>query len=123
MSVDGDDDELDPENVREERVTEDLPAPTDDSALERMEATLRDLDGVMALSNATVPLEATDVGDVPIDPNPDASALGYTKGYELTVETEGGQTIFSDPPNAVLAGECYVSAAPEDVIDDVTKWA
>lgn len=95
------------------------------SAVERLEATLRMLDGPMSVSNALVPYEAYDVGDNDVRPNPRAEDLGYVSGYELAVETDhkSGRVIMSDPPNWALAGESYIHAAQADVIEDITEWA
>lgn len=94
------------------------------SAVDRLEAALRRLDGPMSLSNAVVPLEANDVGG-DVRANPRASDLGYPEGYELAVEQdpESGRVIFSDPPNWALAGDVYIHADPEDVIEDITQYA
>lgn len=96
-----------------------------DSAVKRLEAHLRALDGPMSVSNALVPFEAYDVGDTDVRANPRAGDLGYPEGYECAVELddESGRVIMSDPPNWALAGETYIHAAKEDFIDDLTEWA
>lgn len=120
-------DELDPDNVTEDRVENDLPrlheSERDGSFVEKLKYTLGELDGPMALSQATVPKQAEDIGDTDERANPRAGDLGYPEGYELAVEHDGGRVVFSDPPNWALAGESHMHADEADVISDVTEWA
>lgn len=90
---------------------------------QRLETQLRQLDGEMGVSNALIPYEAYDVGDVPVKENPRPEDLGYAVGGYCHVEKEAGRVVFCDGPNAVLAGETFVQASEDDVIDDVTEWA
>jgi hypothetical protein len=113
-----------------------------DGAARRLEILLRTLDGPMSVSNALVPREANDIGDVDERPNPRACHLGYPEGYECAVEhevvpsrgvgttesesegsDEGGRVVMSDPPNWALAGDTYMHADEEDFIEDVADWA
>lgn len=105
------------------------------AAVEKMRETLNALDGSpMAVSNALVPLEASDVGDVPIDANPRGRALadsdmdcdnGYPEHGGCVVEKDerSGRIIMSDPPNWALAGDTHMSADEGTFIDDITEWA
>jgi hypothetical protein len=103
-----------------------LPAvPTDvHGAVQYLEDVLRQRDGPLSVSTATVPARATDVGD-DCKAQPRACDLGYPEGYECAVEEDpkSGRIIMSDPPNWALAGDSYIHAAEEDVIDDVREWA
>lgn len=123
---------------------------SEDGAVDRLRTALTDLDGPMSVSNATVPLEANDVGDVPINANPRACDLadadidadnGYVEGYECAVEYESGRVVMSavpsmdgatksdstdsdkDGPNWALAGDTYMHADEGSFIEDVTDWA
>lgn len=132
-------DSLDPENVNETRMTDNLPRlhenEENDTAVERMRSILNDLDGSpMAVSNALVPLEANDVGDVPIDANPRGRVLadsdmdcdnGHPEYGGCVVETDerSGRIIMSDPPNWALAGDTYMSVDEGTFIEDITEWA
>jgi len=138
---DDNDDESSPDrdNVTEERVKNNLPrlhgSEDDDTAVERMRSILNDLDGSpMAVSNALIPLEAHDVGDVPIDANPRGRALadsdmdcdnGYPEYGGCVVEEDerSGCIIMSDPPNWALAGDTHMSVDEGTFIDDITEWA
>jgi hypothetical protein len=136
---DEDEESLDADNVEETRIKDNLPTLHEneraDTAVERMRDTLNALDGSpMAVSNALVPLEAHDVGDVSIDPNPRSAALadsdidcdnGYVEYGGCVVETDekSGRVIMSDPPNWALAGETHMSADEGTFIEDITEWA
>lgn len=97
----------------------------------RLRRELALLDGPMSPSNALVPLEAHDVGDVPIDANPRARDLadadmdcdnGYVEygGCVVEYDDESGRYIMSDPPNA---GEMYMHADGGSFIGDISEWA
>lgn len=123
----------------EERVEDALPSVHGreevDTAVGRLRETLNELDGSpMAVSNALIPLEAHDVGDVPIDANPRGAALadsdmacdnGYIEYSGCVVEKDerSGMYVMSDPPNWAVAGETHVSADEGSFIEDVTEWA
>jgi len=110
-------------------------------AVDRLRKQLTALDGPMSVSNATVPLEANDVGDVPISANPRACDLadadldfdnGYVEGYECAVEYESGRVVMSavpsmdgttksdstdsdkDGPNWALAGDTSSASSEAD---------
>lgn len=128
-----DDDSLDDENVSEERFENHLPTlhESEEGAVYRLRSTLNKLDGAMSVSNALIPMEAYDVGDVPIDANPsprdladaDIEADTGQPVAHCSVERTDGRVIMGDGPNAVLSGEAHINAAESDVIDDVTNWA
>lgn len=93
------------------------------SAVDQLRGVLNRLDGPMSVSNALVPLEANDVGEVDVRANPRACDLGYVEGYECAVEHESGRVVMSDAPNWALAGDTYMHADEDDFIDDITDWA
>ncbi|AGF91253.1 hypothetical protein HAPG_00067 [Halorubrum phage GNf2] len=123
------DDELDPDNVDEERIRNHLPARTDDTAVERLRRTLDELDGIS--NECFIPIEAYDIGDVPFPPNPRAEDLadadlncdnGYPSGYQLGHDEEAGQHTLFDGPHVTLT-DAYVCVNSGAFIDDVTDWA
>lgn len=118
---------LDPDKVEEDRVEETLPklheSEREDTFLDKLKFRLGKLDGPMAVSQATIPARAEDIGDVDERANPRAGDLGYPEGYELAVEKERGRVVFSDPPNWALAGDTHLHADPDDVIEDVREFA
>jgi len=106
-----------------------LPAVTDDTAVERLRRSLNNLDG---LSNEVfIPLEAYDVGDVPVPANPRAKHLadadmncdnGYPEGYQLGHDEEAGIHTLYDGP-AIQMTNAYMTADSGSFIEDVTDWA
>ena len=119
-----DDDSLDSDNVNEKRFENHLPEVhnSEMGAVRQLRETLNALDGAMSMSNALIPMEAVDVGDTDMNPNPRPHELGHAEGY-CVVEEEHGRIIFGDGPNAVLSGERHINAAEGDVISDITNWA
>jgi len=124
-----DEDRLDPDNVDETRLPNNLPSVTEPTAVERLRTTLSELDGMH--NSMFVPLEAYDIGDVPYPPNPRAKDLadadfacddGYTSGYELGHDEESGMHTLFDGPHVTLT-DAYVCADSGSFINDLSDWA
>jgi len=77
MFEDPPDDSSDDRNGRRHRSDRPLPElhKSDGGAVDKMIKDLRRLDGPMSASNATVPLEASEIGDTDERPNPRASFI------------------------------------------------
>mgnify|MGYP006285254013 FL=1 len=90
------------------------------SAIEQLRAELARRDGYLSPSNAQVPREAVDVGDVGHSPNPRAVELGYQPVHVKEVQEFEGHTYLSD-------GRCGPSADigidADNFIEDLSDWA
>lgn len=90
------------------------------SSIERLRMEMARRDGFLSPSNAVVPLEASDVGDVPIKPNPKPRDLEQFHGSVDEVVEHEGMTYLADGrmgPTAEIGidSDCF--------IEDVTEWA
>jgi hypothetical protein len=92
-------------------------------AVERLRWYLSMLDGAMAVSTATVPDEAADIGDADVPANPRAKDLGYVDGAYCTMEHHDGTHSLFDGPHSALAGDRVMRADDGSFIEDLSSWA
>lgn len=88
------------------------------STIEKLRSQLARSDGYLSPSNATVPVEASDVG-ASIEANPRASSLDYETA-ETVVEVFEGHTYLADGRVGPTA-ELGIDSG--NFIEDVTDWA
>ena len=106
-----------------------METPYQSGAIAKLRKRLTKLDGFMSANNVGTTVE--DVGEISINPVPDASELadsdmdcdnGYVAGTYCTMETNGGAAKMFDSPTDVLAGERVIVADRGSYIEDVAAW-
>jgi hypothetical protein len=105
--------------------SENLPAVVDetDNVVEKMKETLREIDGPMSASNATVPKKAVDIGDVDDDPNPQSHALGYKDGQLNTADLNGDEISMVGGVMDLITDERSITVDEGLFIENVEEWA
>jgi hypothetical protein len=99
-----------------------LPKPT---AVELLKERQANVDGAFGVSQANLPDEANDIGDVDECSNPSATDLDHVDAAAGNMQhsEDDGMHTFYDGPNVVLAGSRYVCVDDGSLIDDITNWA
>lgn len=90
----------------------------DNDPMDELANQIDNLEGSAGLA----PHEAHDVGDVPVDPNPSAEALGYESSNLGVHITKDGFAMMRGPAPQLCGGQ-IIKMGGDSFIEDLSDWA